>query len=247
MEVSLPTFQDTLLPSFDRIQDQPFPVSPPPVVLPENEASNMSPSEIPKAIVSLFLEYHNSLSQLKSLPAVASDTSVAPIAQLSVDVNTRTDLFMSKAQLQLTLEEGKLWRKIFTPQDQPGPTTDLAVNELAQKSSIMSASYLRRTHTPTERTYGESKAILQAMGIPCIESAGPFEAEALAAAIVSEGWADYVASEDTVRLCVSCPNSRHNDTAGRARIRSSSDAKPYQQERAPDGDIRRGRANHAQP
>jgi flap endonuclease-1 len=62
----------------------------------------------------------------------------------------------------------------------------------------MVQSLLRRSNPPTEITYEESKSVLHAMGVPCIESTGPYEAEALASSLVLNGCADYVASEDTV-------------------------------------------------
>jgi flap endonuclease-1 len=63
----------------------------------------------------------------------------------------------------------------------------------------MSESFLRRTQIPTDQTYQERKEILQAMGIPCIDAADATEAEALASAIVHQGLADFVASENAVR------------------------------------------------
>ena len=63
----------------------------------------------------------------------------------------------------------------------------------------MSTSFLRRTNTPTDQTYQESKDIFQAMSIPCIDAGEATEAEALASAIVHAGLADFVATEDTVR------------------------------------------------
>ncbi len=160
----------------------------------------MSPSEITKQIAVLFLDYRKSISQLESLPPSIPETPLLPVHQSTVDSDARAELFMSKGQYQLTIEEGQLWSKIFTPQEQLEPVTDVAVNDLTQKSSIMSASYTRRTFAPTSKTYDESREILQAMGIPCVESTGTFEAEALASAIVRRGLADYVVSEDTVGI-----------------------------------------------
>ncbi|KAK2464559.1 hypothetical protein APHAL10511_003417 [Amanita phalloides] len=200
--------QDALLPTYDRIQDQPFPVIPPVLLaeLERRESLDVSPSEIAKTIATLFFDYHKSSSQLASLPL---DILEGPISQTIADSDTRAEFFMSKAQYQLTVEEGQLWSKILSHQEQLEPTTEIAVNSLAQKSSIMSASYLRRTAAPTSKTYDESKEILQAMGIPCLESTGPFEAEALASAIVHRGWADYVASEDTDVLLYEAPLLRN--------------------------------------
>ena len=119
---------------------------------------------------------------------------------------------MTKAQNQLTTDEGKLWGKIASsmsmhvkpsvsstvPLDFSISTID-DIHTLADKSLVMSTSFLRRTQTPTNKTYKESKEILQAMGIACIDATDATEAEALASAIVHEGLADFVATEDTVR------------------------------------------------
>ncbi|KAF8345313.1 PIN domain-like protein [Amanita rubescens] len=205
-----PLHQDALSPSTDRIQDLAFPVIPPVLSAEDARATvEMSPPEIAKQIAVLFLDYHRSISQLKSLPPSISETPLLPVPQSTVDSDARAELFMSKGQYQLTIEEGRLWSKILTPQEQLEPVTDIAVNDLTQKSSIMSASYTRRTCAPTSKTYDESREILQAMGIPCVESTGTFEAEALASAIVRQGLADYVVSEDTDVLLYEVPLLRN--------------------------------------
>ena len=84
------------------------------------------------------------------------------------------------------------------PMDFPISTIN-DIHTLADKSFLMSTSFLRRTVVPTDQTYQESKDILQAMGIPCIDAGEATEAEALASAIVHEGLADFVVTEDTVR------------------------------------------------
>ena len=118
---------------------------------------------------------------------------------------------MTKAQNQLTTDEGNVWGKIANSMsmyakpamsdvslDFPISTID-DIHTLADKSFVMSTSFLRRTDVPTDRTYQESKEILRAMGIPCLDSTDATEAEALASAIVHEGLADFVVTEDTVR------------------------------------------------
>jgi len=75
-----------------------------------------------------------------------------------------------------------------------------ALLSLAQKSSLMSESYKRSAHPPTTQTYDECKELLSAMGVPCIEATGAYEAEAVASSLVLNGHADYVASEDTVSI-----------------------------------------------
>ena len=122
----------------------------------------------------------------------------------SVDpADVQVQAVMSKTQHQLTVEEGKLWEKLTDPNeavDNDESPTAAILASLREKSTFMVQSYHRRNNPPTETTYKESKNILQAMGVPCIDSTGPYEAEALAASLVLNGCADYVASEDTVRL-----------------------------------------------
>jgi hypothetical protein len=77
-------------------------------------------------------------------------------------------------------------------------TPQAIIKSLAEKSSLISESYQRRNDVPTAQTFEESKEIIRAMGVPCLDSAGAYEAEALAASLVINGHADYVASEDTV-------------------------------------------------
>ena len=130
------------------------------------------------------------------LSSLASSRPVDP-------ADTHVQAAMSKTQYQLTLEEGKLWEKLTNSDeavDLDESPTEVILASLREKSSAMVQSYHRRNNPPTEITYGESKNILQAMGVPCIESTGPYEAEALASSLVLNGCADYVASEDTVRV-----------------------------------------------
>ena len=108
---------------------------------------------------------------------------------------------MSKTQYQLTVEEGKLWEKLTDPEgafDHDESPTETILASLREKSCFMAQSLVRRSNPPTEVTYEESKSVLHAMGVPCIDSTGPYEAEALASSLVLNGYADYVASEDTV-------------------------------------------------
>ena len=140
------------------------------------------------------------------------NTSVAPSEPLlsSSDEEVRDYCIMTKAQNQLTTDEGKVWGKVATSMSMyVKPSASIvsldfpisAINDihtLADKSFVMSTSFLRHTHIPTDQTYLESKEILQAIGIPCIDATDTTEAEALASAIVHQGLADFVATEDTV-------------------------------------------------
>ncbi|KAF8758315.1 PIN domain-like protein [Rhizoctonia solani] len=74
--------------------------------------------------------------------------------------------------------------------------------KLEERSGIMAASLTRRANPPTSLTYAESRLILEAMGVPCIQSYLPYEGEALACSLVLHGFADFVGSEDTVNFYI---------------------------------------------
>jgi flap endonuclease-1 len=114
----------------------------------------------------------------------------------------REEYTMTKSQIQLTADEAKLWEEIASPSPVPQPpdsqSPEDTLSSLSYRATLMSQSYERRTNPPTTQTYDECKEVLKAMGIPCMDTGGTYEAEALASSIVLHGFADYVASEDTV-------------------------------------------------
>ena len=147
----------------------------------------------------------DALSSAVPLIHPSSHTSSEAVDPADVQVQAA----MSKTQHQLAIEEGKFWDKLMDPEevvDHDESTTTAILAFLREKSSFMVQSYLRRNNPPTVVTYDESKNILDAMGVPCIESTGAYEAEALASSLVLNGCADYVASEDTVRIWPSDPH-----------------------------------------
>jgi len=177
------------------------------------------PSTVISATPSVFAsqehgEPANAQAQLDML------SSTIPLIHLPSDIpsgpvdpaDAHVQAAMSKTQYQLTVEEGKLWEKLTDPDeavDQDESPTAAILESLRERSSFMVQSYLRRNNPPTETTYEESKNILHAMGVPCIESTGPYEAEALASSLVLNGRADYVASEDTDVLIYGAPLLRN--------------------------------------
>lgn len=162
-----------------------------------------------------------------------SPVSSGPMDPADVQVQAA----MSKTQHQLTIEEGKLWEKLTDPNeavDNDESPTAAILASLREKSTFMVQSYHRRNNPPTETTYKESKNILQAMGVPCIDSTGPYEAEALAASLVLNGCADYVASEDTVRLNFFFPPLNLTPTfLGRSRLWCTPPPQHYEQRQGP--------------
>ncbi len=156
-------------------------------------SSSKSQSEsVADSMISLFHNFRSSIPKLASLNKASPEE--APIDESE----ERTEVFMTKGQYELTLEEGKVWGNLVIVDESEETSMKDEVFKIYQKSTVMFESYARRTRPPTAQNYIECREILEAMGIACIESEGPYEAEALACALVSHGFADYVASEDTV-------------------------------------------------
>lgn len=153
--------------------------------------------DVVSTITNLYMEYRQSTTHLDSLPRTVPTQIVESSSDVTDPSEARTDYVMSKSQHHLTAEEGAFW--LALSQSAAGEDAEQASDTLALKSSILSESYERRTHPPTSQTYEECKEIIRAMGVPCLEADGSYEAEALASSMVLHGQADYVASEDTVR------------------------------------------------
>lgn len=151
------------------------------------------------------------------------------------DMEVKEDIVMSKNQQLLTLAEGKFWESLAqsvssippqpdapigppatsepipsvpTPdsEQQPSPSSlEESLRLISDRSNIIAESYRLRRNAPTSETYSECRELLAAMNVPILEASGPYEGEALAASLVIHGWADYVATEDTVRSYTSPP------------------------------------------
>ncbi|KZT25702.1 PIN domain-like protein [Neolentinus lepideus HHB14362 ss-1] len=161
----------------------------------------ISAEAIPDALAVLYLDYRRSIPALHSL--------VSTPAPAPTDAGeAQADWSMSKSQHQLMLDEGKVWQHLAQT-DGENLDDEQSLLSLAERSSLVSQSYERRINPPTAETYEECKLILRAMGVPCIDTSGPFEAEALASSLVLQGHADYVASEDTDVLVYEAPLIRN--------------------------------------
>ncbi|TFY77815.1 hypothetical protein EWM64_g6199, partial [Hericium alpestre] len=157
---------------------------------------------LPSSLSNLYLDYRQSVSALHvlaptPLPAVIPSFAAPTVPPLVIE--QQTEAAMSKSQYQLMLEEGKFWQEFAESSvaDEACHALETSLAAMADKSTFLVQSYFRRSHPPTEETYIESKMILQAMGLPVLESTGRFEAEGLASSLVLHGHADYVATEDT--------------------------------------------------
>ena len=158
----------------------------------------------------LYSEYRRSLPRLASLNTVSSTTgdpferALSPAACEAKVRQAAADYALSKSQNELLLEDGKLWEQLASSaeSDRFTETATQLAEMLKMKSTVLSESYVRRTDAPTAQTYEECREILRNMGVPCLEATDRFEGEALAASMVINGLADYVASEDTVRCWI---------------------------------------------
>ncbi|KAJ3736655.1 PIN domain-like protein [Lentinula guzmanii] len=179
----------------------------------------------------LFLEYQNSIPKVASNPIRASKPPITHPKNTDLDAGVNQDELdadvvrevheMSKRQCELTLQEGKFWDSLTSTLSEPkDAASELPseieddghqeiLQELTNKSNSISESYRNSTHPPTAQTYAECKEILQVMGVPCFDCDGPFEAEALASSLVLNGYADYVASEDTDVIIYEVPLIRN--------------------------------------
>ncbi|KAF8586619.1 PIN domain-like protein [Ramaria rubella] len=167
--------------------------------------STPQPDEITKGLLSLYDNYFQSIPVVMASPLIESPATGSSEA----DTGAREQYAMSKNQVQLTVDEGSLWHAFIDPTAPGESRAEEKLDDLAKRSESLSKSYEKRNNAPTPKTYEESKLILKAMGIPCIETVAPYEAEALAASLVHHGHADYVASEDTDVLVYEAPLLRN--------------------------------------
>ncbi|KAG8933306.1 hypothetical protein FRC01_009956 [Tulasnella sp. 417] len=111
---------------------------------------------------------------------------------------------ISKLQAQLATEEGRIWSSILNSTastiSEHMDHFDKTIQDLRKlliESQNLLESYSRRHSPPNSLTYDESRTILNAMRVPVVEAPYPYEAEAVAASLCTNGLADFVASEDT--------------------------------------------------
>ena len=183
------------------IATEPANPEPPPeqtVVDQAEESPGYNPSQVSSTLVALYSSFLASVQQMGTL---LSPRTVLPRPE-EQDDETKVTQELSQAQRRLVVEEECIWKRlseVASEEEAEGGVSSLA-RELEDKSAKILTSYERRKNPPTCEVYSQSRIILQAMGVPCIDTEGGVEGEALAAAIVRDGLADYVVSEDTVRF-----------------------------------------------
>ncbi|KDR80107.1 hypothetical protein GALMADRAFT_62412 [Galerina marginata CBS 339.88] len=166
----------------------------------------ITPDQLPNHFRSLNIGYKAAIAKLFSASIDSTGIPIQPAVSAGGQQASQT---VTKKQFNLTIQEGELWNALT--QSSEYPTADLAsamgekINSLVEESYMLSMSFDRRSNRPTQTIYNQSKDVLRAMGIPCIDATGAVEAEALASAIVLNGHADFVASEDTDVLVYEAP------------------------------------------
>ncbi|KAF4564711.1 hypothetical protein EYR40_010883 [Pleurotus pulmonarius] len=177
----------------------------------QHDIPNISDYNLPETFESTssdfdnFDNFANALSLLYSQYRLGTST-LASLSPGAPDASLSSEILMSKSQHRLAQSEGQLWKQLLAL---PGSKDNLELSELTKQSEILSLSYDRRIDSPTPQTYAECKSIIGAMGIPSVDTTGPFEAEALASSLVLNGYADYVVSEDTDVLVYQAPLLRN--------------------------------------
>jgi flap endonuclease-1 len=181
--LTIPTKPDSELPPIQTVTNRP------------EEYLVYSPNRLSSMLVAL---YSGFLSSVRKMGVLLSPRTVLPRPD-EQDDETEITQELSRAQRRLVMEEESIWQRLSEVAGTGGTEGNVSflARELEDKSAKILTSYERRKTPPNSKVYSQSRIILQAMGIPCIDSDGGVEGEALAAAIVRDGLADYVASEDT--------------------------------------------------
>ncbi|KZT34400.1 PIN domain-like protein [Sistotremastrum suecicum HHB10207 ss-3] len=165
---------------------------------------------IARSLAVLFQTYESCRSTLEKLsnpPSLEADQvdtgNLADEDALPVDQS----FLMSRSQHELVEEEGRIWQDLLDPSDEPSDALS-KILALEHRSSVILRSYERR-RAPSRTTYEDAKTMLRAMGVPYIDCPPQVEGEALAASLVKQGLADYVASEDMDVVVYEAPMLRN--------------------------------------
>ena len=151
-------------------------------------------------VLTLYQEYEKSLcskaNQVTKATTCEDEVDDASSIPDSDDDEHSKEVVASKLQKNMATEEGVVWSELASPSNDVDPRESLS--KLVTRSEYILNTYEKRGVAPSATMYEECRMFLEAMGIPCLVSTGPFEGEALASSLVMNGHADVVASEDTV-------------------------------------------------
>jgi len=152
----------------------------------------------------VFTDYKNAKTYLGSVKRLDE-------AEQEEEIDETEDTYsMSRNQSVLSEEEDSIWNCLLYSSESTDESESVAtvlqdqLSTLENKSNTMADMFERR-RPPDQSTYDESKLMLRALGVPCLDSPFATEGEAYAAALVLSGRADYVASEDTDVIVFEAP------------------------------------------
>ena len=155
----------------------------------EEEQPRVTPEMLSEQLALLHEMYQSSIT----------DSKVSESDAVTGTSTSEDDISESKTQHELSQEEAQMWTEIQNIVKRPNEISTISsIDRLIERSQVISDSYEKRSKPPTQETYKECIMLLEAMGLPCLESGQDHEAEGLAASLVLHGSADMVASEDTV-------------------------------------------------
>ena len=155
----------------------------------EEEQPRVTPEMLSEQLALLHEMYQSSIT----------DSKVSESDAVTGTSTSEDDISESKTQHELSQEEAQMWSEIQNIVKRPNEISTISsIDKLIERSQVISDSYEKRSKPPTQETYKECIMLLEAMGLPCLESGQDHEAEGLAASLVLNGSADMVASEDTV-------------------------------------------------
>ena len=198
--VTVPTLEPT--PVVIQVPEQQIPPRPqePLAPVPTDPSEPPAPRRVSSMLAALCSSF---LASVLQMGVLLSPRTILPRPE-EQDDETKVTQELSQAQRRLVTEEEQIWKRLSEVTSE-GETRDVSflARELEDKSAKIVTSYERRNNPLTSEVYDQSRIILRAMGVPCIDAKDGVEGEALAAAIVRDGIADYVASEDTVSFFAS--------------------------------------------
>ncbi|KZS96320.1 PIN domain-like protein [Sistotremastrum niveocremeum HHB9708] len=166
--------------------------------------------DIARSFAVLFQTYEScrtTLETLSNAPSPEADHAGSGNLADEDALQVEQSFLMSRSQHELVEEEGRIWQDLLNPSGEPSDALS-RISALEHRSSVILRSYERR-RAPSRTTYEDAKTMLRAMGVPYIDCPPQVEGEALAASLVKQGLADYVASEDMDVVVYEAPMLRN--------------------------------------
>ncbi|KAF8649592.1 hypothetical protein AX16_005683 [Volvariella volvacea WC 439] len=145
------------------------------------------------------------------------DSMISPTAEVTLaemdsneDGEKAAEQILSRRQMELIQKEDQLLSSL-SPDEFDEESILATLEDIVKDRQELAEAYEQRAAMPKLHYFADSMELLRAMGVPCIIAEDGYEGEALAASIVKNGLADYVASEDLDVVVYEAPLIRHID------------------------------------